>query len=121
MSAKARKTKPAYVEIFEMSDPDSWSGTDTLKSRSAMSAAGRDSLSRAVVRTFIRRLTPCRPAKRISLATRPFPTRIHTSISSAGMRRTPQVPFDLSWISSTLQAHASSATDRAEALRSDHL
>ena len=57
-----------------MSATHSWSGALAVKLRSTRSGAGRTASARTVVGARLRRLTPCKPATRISLATRLRPT-----------------------------------------------
>ncbi len=74
-----------------MSATQSWFGPAAVKSRSTRSGAGRASRSRdVVVDERLRRLTPAKPAARISRATRLRPTW-HASASQLGMdpRRSP--------------------------------
>jgi len=76
--------------MWVMSATQSWSGFSAVKSRSTKSGAGRASASRRVVaRVPLRRLTPAKPAPRISLATRLRPTGRPSARSSAWTRGAP--------------------------------
>src|SRR5437660_3852177 len=76
MATPARYRNPAHVGTYVISATHNWSGPAAVKCRSMRSGAVRALSSRPVVRNAFRRLPPCRPAPRMSRATRLRPTGI---------------------------------------------
>jgi len=89
-----RNVEPAPVKTGVMSATQRWLGLSATKLRSTRSGVWVAPSSRMVVLAPLRRLTPERPAARISRAIRLRPARMPSAARSAWMRGTPYVPFE---------------------------
>ena len=105
--------------MYVISATHSRLGRSAVKLRSTRSGAWR-APSRTVVMVLLRRLTPTKPAFRISRATRLRPTRMPASARSICRRGAPYVPFEATCAAWILAVNAASVTARIEGGRFTH-